>query len=201
MAGGSSSSGALVVRDQGGGPVIYAKFRDGSVQRERRIGPGWLVRVGAPGAKPNGKTLGEWRERRGRPVDGYLTPDAAREALPAVLTRYRAEAATRRANGSEHVTMREAADAWLEWRRHDDPGGEHRAWKHATWKNNVAYAGRMSRELGPDRVISSVTAADLRALLATGLRPERNGRPIKGRSPSRKLRATYSQTLRGIFGH
>src|SRR4051812_11878475 len=84
-------SGSLIVRDQGGGPIIYAKFRDGDRQRERRIGAGWLVRQGEAGAKPNGKTLGDWRERRGRPTEGWFTPDAAREAMPDVVARYFAE--------------------------------------------------------------------------------------------------------------
>jgi hypothetical protein len=42
-----TASGALVVRDQGGGPVVYLKFRHDGRQRERRVGRGWLVPAGA----------------------------------------------------------------------------------------------------------------------------------------------------------
>lgn len=106
---------SLIVRDQGGGPVIYGKWRADGVQIERRIGRGWLVREGEDGAKPNGKTLGAWRERRGRPQDGYLTPDTARELLPPVVDRWQGEATTRHRR-EERVTFADAAAAWLDER-------------------------------------------------------------------------------------
>jgi hypothetical protein len=48
----------LRVKDQGGGPRTYARWRHGGASAERRIWPGWLVRVGEPGARPNGKVIG-----------------------------------------------------------------------------------------------------------------------------------------------
>lgn len=128
----------LRVKDQGAGPRIYARWRDGSRYVERLLGPGWLVRVGDSGAKPNGKTIGEWRERRGRPAEGFLTVDAATQAVPAAIEAWRetseldgtqATAARLRAQalaleqqarlleGDRVVTFGQAAEAWYAHRR------------------------------------------------------------------------------------
>lgn len=128
----------LRVKDQGAGPRIYARWRHESRYIERLLGPGWLVRTGQPGAKPNGRTIGEWRERRGRPADGFLTVDAATQAIPAAIdawnatseldetqaavARLRAQALAledqaRRLEGDRVVTFKQAAETWYEHRR------------------------------------------------------------------------------------
>ena len=95
-ASGARISAGLLVRDQGGGPVIYAKWRAGGAQVERRVGRGWLVPEGDDRAKLSGKTMGPWRERKGRPAAGHLSPDAAREALPDVIAAWSREHAAAR---------------------------------------------------------------------------------------------------------
>jgi len=195
----------LRVKDRRDGPVIYARWRLDGAQIEKRLGPGWLVRVGEPGAKPNGKTIGGWRERRGRARDGFLTVDAARERVPGILAAYQAEidraAAHARRLAAAGVPMRNAVDAWLAWRSRDDPAGEHGAWKHTHRKNMTNYGRRLVREIGEDRRVDSVTADELRTLLVDGLKPMRNGEVIEGRETTRKMRSTYAAALRGIFGY
>jgi integrase len=195
----------LRVKDQGGGPRIYARWRDDGAYVERPIGPGWLVRVGEPGAKPNGKTIGEWRERRGRARDGFLTVDAAREQVPPIVAEYEAEqrraARAARRVTDEGVSVLAMVEGWLAWRSEDDPEGEHEAWKHAHAKNTRNTGLRLAREIGEERRADSVTAEELRKLLADGLKPMRNGKVIEGRETSRKMRATYAAALRGIFAY
>jgi integrase len=195
----------LRVKDQGGGPRIYARWRDGGGQVERPIGHGWLVRSGEAGAKPNGKTIGGWRERRGRAQDGALTIDAARERVPEVIAAYEAEqrAKARKAARADLAgkSVLEVVEAWIAWRSKDDSSGAHEAWKHATLKNNTNTARRLAREMGEDRPAESVTAEELHELIASGLQPMRNGKAIEGRETSRKMRATYSAAARGIFGY
>jgi len=72
-------------------PRIYARWRVSGGQVERPIGPRWLVRAGDPGAEPN---VGDWRDRRGRPDDGFLTVDAARERVPAIMSEWAREKAS-----------------------------------------------------------------------------------------------------------
>lgn len=195
----------LRVKDQGGGPVVYARWRVDGAQLERPLGRGWLVRIGEAGAKPNGKAIGDWRERRGRAQEGFLTVDAAREAVPAVVARWEAEQARQatqeRRLAAEGVSMADAVEAWLAWRGRDDPAGEHEAWKHTHAKNMANYSRRLAREIGEARRVDSVTAGELRELLADGLKPMRNGEVIEGRETSRKMRSTYAQALRGIFAY
>lgn len=195
----------LRVKDQGRGPVVYGRWRVDGAQLERALGRGWLVRIGEPGAKPNGKAIGDWRERRGRAPEGFLTVDAARERVPALLAEHRADiartAAQERRLAAEGVSMSEAVEAWLAWRSRDDPAGEHQAWKHTHAKNQANYARRLAREIGEARRVDSVTADELRELLADGLKPMRNGEVIEGRETTRKMRATYAQALRGIFAY
>jgi integrase len=203
-------TGALIVRNQSKGapkPVIFVKFRDyardRSPQVERRIGPGWLVKIGESGAKPKGRELGQWRERSGRAPQGFYTPDTARERAPQVIAEFYAEqherareAARMQAGGA---SVLDVADEWLAWRSVEDPAGAHEGWKHAHKKNMTNYAHRLAREIGEDRPVDSVTDDELLRLLVDGLRPMRNGKVIEGRETSRKMRATYSATLRGIF--
>jgi integrase len=87
------------------------------------------------------------------------------------------------------------------WRSRDDPAGAHEAWKYTTKRKTTDYARWLARELGEDKRVDSVTADELRRLLADGLKPMRNGAVIKGREPSRKMRSYYAATLRGIFAY
>lgn len=195
----------LRVKDRGAGPRIYARWRDADGQVERPVGMGWLVRIGEPGAKPNGKTIAGWRERKGRPQDGFLTVDAARERVPEIVAAYVAEqrAQARRVAQADRPTktVTEVAEAWIAWRSEDDPSGAHEAWKHATRKNNANTARRLAREIGDDRPAGSVSAEELHELIATGLQPMRNGKPIEGRETTRKMRATYAAAARGMFAY
>ena len=79
-----------------------------SVGRDR----GWLVADGEAGGKPNGRSFRGWRERRGRPIDGFLTLDIARELLPAAIEEWRSSAHNPAAS-SEAITFAQAAQAWL----------------------------------------------------------------------------------------
>jgi integrase len=162
-----------------------------------------LVRVGERGAKNNGLTIGDWRERAGVAAAGFFTPRTARESVPEMLAAYEADQA-KRARASlraarEPVTVLAAAQRWVAWRSADDPAGAHEAWKHTTSVNASHTVRRLAREIGENRRVDSVTAEELHALLATGLRPMRNGGAIDGRDTSRKMRATYSSALRGMF--
>jgi integrase len=205
MAKTGSPAVTLRVKDQGGGPRIYARWRNDGAYVERPIGPGWLVPAGEAGAKPNGKVIGEWRERRGRAADGYFTVDAAREQVPTIVAAFEAEQATKaratRRARDEEVSVLAAVEGWLAWRSADDPEGEHEAWKHAHAKNTKNTGLRLAREIGEDRPVGSVTDAELRRLLADGLKPTRNGAVIEGRETTRKMRATYAAALRGIFSY
>jgi integrase len=107
----------LVVRDRRRGPVIYGKWREDGKQVERKLGRGWLVRQGEPGAKPNGKPLGGWRERRGRPDEGHLTPDMARELLQEAVIRWQSEQRRRHRRGGRLITFADAGESWLLERR------------------------------------------------------------------------------------
>ena len=201
--------GAVIVRDQGGGPRFYGKWRDPSApgrQVERSIGAAWVVRIGEPGARPNGRTVGgRWRERAGQPQGDRLTVRQAERRLPAVFEAWQREQAEseierrRLERGGEGRTVCDAAEAWVE------AGGRGalatqrgQPWKHS-WANNAGhYAGRISRELGHQALIS-IDADRLESFLDS-LRPERNGEPI-GDAASQRMRATYVGALRGIFAH
>ncbi|HET6505614.1 MAG TPA: hypothetical protein VFG42_02385 [Baekduia sp.] len=120
----------LRVKDQGAGPRIYARWRDGSRYVERLLGPGWLVRVDDAGAKPNGKTIGDWRERRGRPAEGFLTVDAATQAVPAAIEAWRetseldeTQATATRLRAQSARAGAAGATARRRSRRHLRPGG------------------------------------------------------------------------------
>lgn len=194
---------SLRVKDRGHGPIFYGRWRvDGSRRViERPIGRGWLVGVGERGAKPNGKTIGAFRERSGRAPEGFLTIQAATQTLAEVEHAWEGEQlqAAReeeRANG-EGLTVRDAADRYLEWGERDDPHTDRDGWKHSHAQNTRAYVNRLVRELGEDRVFAEITSDDLLALMGR-LRPERGGKPT-GAKPSRKLLSTYALPLKGMF--
>jgi integrase len=192
----------LRVRDRGKGPIIYARWRDDDGRSvERPVGPGWLVGPRSGDAKPNGRRIGPWRERRGRPPEGSLTVQAALEQLGDVRERWEAEAAVvearrlRAERGSP--TLAVAAERYLAWGERDNPHSDRDGWKHAYAHNTRRYVKRIVRELGPDRRIDHVTTEELVELLA-GLLPMRNGQPT-GAAPSRKFLSNYALPLKGLF--
>jgi integrase len=194
----------LRVRDQGRGPVISVRFRLAGAQPDVALGRGWLVREGDADAKPRGRAIGAWVDRRGRPVAGALTVDAAWRAVPAAIEEYeqrlRKQAAQAVRASEEARTLGRVVEAWLVASKNDDPAGRWEAWKHSHAKNMTNYARRIAREIGPDRPIDSINADELGLWLSDGLRPRRNGK-VLDRPVSRKLRATYSHTLGGLFGY
>lgn len=101
-----------------------------------------------------------------------------------------------RASG-EGLTVRDAADRYLEWGERDDPHTDRDGWKHSHAQNTRAYVGRLVRELGEHRVFAEITSEDLLALMGR-LRPERGGKPT-GVKPSRKFLSTYALPLKGMF--
>lgn len=191
----------LRVKDQGKGPVIYGRWRDGNQLVERPIGRGWLVAPDEAGAKPNGHTIGKWRERRGRAPEGFLTVKAATQQLAQVEAAWAAKKAVadeRRARlvGAQ-PTIRQAADAYLAWGCEDDPHADRDAWKHSHARNTQTYVERIVRELGPDRLIEDVAHRDLSRFMAE-LVPMRNGKPT-GAKPTRKFLSNYALPLKGMF--
>lgn len=191
----------LRVKDQGGGPMFYGRWRDAGRRIERPVGRAWVVPIGVPGAKPNGRTVGQWRERRGRPDDGFLTVQAALERLGPVREQWSEESAVveaRRSRAARGVpTVEQASARYLAWGATDDPHSEREAWKHSYQRAMTKYVKRIVRELGADRRINEVTAQELLDVM-TGLVPMRNGEPI-GTAPNRKFLSNYAHPLRGMF--
>lgn len=145
---------SLRVKDRGHGPMFYGRWRvDGSRRViERPIGRGWLVGVGERGAKPNGKTIGAFRERSGRAPEGFLTIQAATQTLAEVERAWAAEQLQvareeQRANG-EGLTVRDATDRYLEW-------------GSATTRTPIATAGstRMRRTRAPTSIAWCASSA------------------------------------------
>lgn len=202
---------SLRVKDQGKGPIVYARWRDeegGSV--ERKIGPGWVVSVGASNAKRGGQAIGEkWVERAGRAPAGFVTPAVARQRVPEILDAWRAERAVeteerdreqdeRSARLASGAPLRTVADGWLAYEKGDDEVG----WKKGTYDGHRFRIGRLIREL--DSVLGHTTRADevtedlLRRVLRT-LKPERNGEVIEGQPMKLKTRTEYAAAARGLF--
>lgn len=190
---------SLRVKDQGGGPIFYGRWRDGDRVVERPIGTGWLVREGERGGKPNGKAVGKWRERSGKVPAHCFNIQSATQQLPAV------EECWRRAQEAPHaeeaaaasMTVRELADRYLEWGARDDPHTDREGWKHSHATNVRAYVGRLARELGEDQAIRDLTHADIVALMGQ-LVPARRGKPT-GSRPTRGFLRQYALPLKGMF--
>ena len=191
-------------RNKGGAPRIYVRYRRDGVELEPAVGRGWLVPEGDADAKPNGKTIRGWVDRRGRAPDGLLTVDAAWRLVPEVIAAYEEElergekAALRRAARAGRKTLGDAVELWLAAMQSDDPEGRWKAWKHSHQKNMGSYARRMAGELGAERFIDELTTADLRKWLSVDLRPMRNGKALTV-APTSKLRATYAGVISGLF--
>ena len=182
--------------------MIYARFRWASAHAELALGRGWLVLCGSDLAKPKGKVVGGWVERRGRPAEGTLSVERAWQLVPEAIDRYRRkdeEEAAQRADRAR-PRLRDAVEQWLAARVVDDPNGEHDAWKHSHARNMTNYAHRFVRELGPDRHVDTFQTAELRRWLAEDLKPMRNGE-VLGQPTSRKMRSTYAQALAGFFAY
>ena len=194
---------SLRVKDRGHGPIFYGRWRAEGSRRviDRPVGRAWLVALGEPGAKPNGKTIGGFRERSGRAPEGYLTIQAATQALAEVERAWEEEqrqavVEEQRTNG-DGLTVRDAADRYLAWGERDDPHTDREGWKHSHARNTRAYVNRLVRELGEDREVAEITSDELLALMGR-LRPERGGRQT-GVTPSRKFLSTYALPLKGMF--
>jgi integrase len=180
---GSAPSTNLIVREYGGQPFWEAKFRDGTRQVKRRLGPAWLARTGSAHVRPNGATYkrGEWVQRSGRPADGALSHHQAIALVSDVVEAYRQEQAqTAAATIAERMeaerarTFRELAHAWREYLDRKgtkpstlvgydamlcEPGVAHRRGQGRT-------RGYIMAELG-DMPAQGVSAADVERLLTT----------------------------------
>lgn len=194
---------SLRVKDQGGGPIFYGRWRDGERVIERPIGPGWLVAEGQRGAKPNGKSIGRWRERSGKVPPGSYNLQTATQELPLVEERWRVSLARAKQEEASEVaterslTVRELADQYLEWGARDDPHTDREGWKHSHATNMRAYVGRLARELGEEQAITELTHADITALMGQ-LVPARRGVRTGGR-PTRGFLRQYALPLKGMF--
>lgn len=111
----------LLVVEREHGPVYYAKWRQDGRQVKRRLGPAWIEHGDqeTAGARRRTQHAG-WIKRRGRPVDGHLSEDAALALIPSVLAEHRAEQARAREQRSRdrerEVSFDEIAEAWLQHR-------------------------------------------------------------------------------------
>jgi integrase len=202
---------SLRVKDQGAGPVVYARWRDeDGGQVEKKIGPGWVVRVGAANAKRKGRPIGEkWTERAGRAPEGHFTPDAARERVPVVFAAWRQERAAtladqhreddeRAARLAAGAPLRDVADRWLAYEKGDEEVG----WKQGTYDGHRFRIGRLIREL--DALHGRLTRVeevdeDLLRQVLRDMKPERNGKVIEGQQMKLKTRTEYQAAVRALF--
>lgn len=191
----------LRVRDRGAGPVIYGRWRGGTSPVERPIGRGWLVADGAAGGKPNGRVIGKWRDRRGRPPEGFLDVQAATQELAVVQAEWRAEQAdlerSRLRADTEPLTLAELAERFLAWGEEDDPHTDREGWKNSHARNTATYVARIVREFGAECYANEITINDLHEFMAQ-LVPTRNGQPT-GAKPTRKFLSNYALPLKGMF--
>lgn len=173
---------SLRVKDQGNGPVIYGRWRDASGKNvERPIGRGWLVAEGQPGAKPGARqTIGKWRERRGRPAEGFLSIQEAIQRLPQVQEAYRVEVeraeAQKRREQREGLSLADAMERFVAWGIAGDPHSGREPWKDSYARNTRTYLQRLVTELGPERRVDEVQAEEVQRFFRK-LVPMRNGKP------------------------
>jgi integrase len=103
-------SPSLVVREHNGQPFYEAKFRHGSRQVKRRIGPAWVER------DQHG-----WRKRHGRVPDGAFDERRAYAAAASIAATYIAQAEDEHRRARERelrgITFRELAAAYITWLR------------------------------------------------------------------------------------
>jgi integrase len=202
---------SLRVKDQGKGPIVYARWRDGrGGSVERKIGAGWVVPVGSANAKRKGRMISEkWTERAGRPPEGFVTPDRARQLVPEVVAAWQREHAAaqtetnrdqdeRAARLAAGAPLREVADRWLAYEKGDEEVG----WKKGTYDGHRFRIGRLIRELdalhGGETRVEEVDEELLRQALRD-IKPERNGKVIEGQQMKLKTRTEYQAAVRALF--
>jgi integrase len=108
----------LLVVEREEGPVYYAKWREGSRQVKRRLGPAWIERGDEARAGERRRTRHRgWVKRRGRPTEGYLSEDAALALTPRVIAEHAAEQAKEHerweCEQEREISFDEIAAAWL----------------------------------------------------------------------------------------
>jgi integrase len=129
---------SLRIKDQGAGPILYARWRHEGRQVEKPLGRAWFVPEGHADAKARGETIGKWVARRGRAPDGHLTKATALGLVPDVQAAWLAsltltpeqeraarlreqarllEEEARRVEGDQVATFKDAAEAWFADRR------------------------------------------------------------------------------------
>lgn len=193
------------------GPIVYARWRDdqnGSV--ERKIGPGWVVPLGASNAKSKGRRIGEqWIERAGRAPEGSVTPDRALQLVPDVVAAWQNEQAAaeveavdeqdeRAARLAAGAPLREVADRWLAYEKGDEEVG----WKKGTYDGHRFRTTRLIRELdkflGRKTRVEEIEEEHLRHVLRV-MKPERNGKVIEGQQMKLKSRKEYEAGVKALF--
>ena len=101
-------SASLVVREHKGRPFYEAKFRHGTTQIKRRVGPAWLER-----------DHDTWRPRKGRMADGYYDERRAHVKAAELVAAHLAAAATAAQAEEERsgsgLTFRYLARNYLDW--------------------------------------------------------------------------------------
>ncbi len=165
MIGSVTTPPALVVRSHNGKPYYEAKFRDGTQQVMRRVGPAWLER----------SSCGRWVPRRGRVPDGYFDERRAHVRAAEVAAAYLADGAAMRRVAQKPATFRELAWSYMQWLARDygakpttlrdhayklaEPGTAH-------GRGSGVSEGRIMRALG-DLSAEEITAEHVRRLLSS----------------------------------
>lgn len=166
--------GSLSIRRKGNEPVFTGRWRDDAGRSvERMIGPAWMVPVGDEQAKPSGRRIGRWCERRGKPADGWFSEEMARERLRALIEEWERETPAAQRGEKRGVLFRDASQAWLVERK------AVAGWKPTTERNYRAMLtlpdaeprkrggaprARLMREFG-DREIAAITGEEIRRFL------------------------------------
>lgn len=197
---------SLSVKDQGNGPIVYARWRDEDGRGVwAPIGRGWLVRDGQGGAKNNAKSIGKWREKKGNSPEGFYDVDEAREQVPTIVDAWKAQKALQEAQAKresgEGIALRKAAQKFLDYGRAGDPNSDppRAPWKWSYSKNMEHYLGRIVTALGEDRRLDSVTGDELKTVFK-GFKPTRNGRET-GQPANVKMLANYAHGARGLWAY
>jgi integrase len=153
-----SINGYLRVEDRTNGERKWvASYVTHKGPRTRRlIGPAWVRDTGK--RTPHGGRI--WRAGHGSCPDGYLTPQAARDALAEILERERRLAARIPATGT--VTVSALLARWLT--HLEVHGGKHGPLSPGTLRDYHSIAKPLTAGLGADTPICDITVRDVRAL-------------------------------------